>query len=145
MIQTIKLIHKFDIVFIRVGTFYQVYGKDSYIISYLFDYKIKFVEKISTCGFPKNSINRIMAKLEELKINYIIVDKKNNYDVDLFYDNKNLNTYEKYYSQAKIYVNLKIRVNNIYDFLTKKIDEKDTNVKEIIKDIENLIDERRKI
>lgn len=85
MIQTIKQIHREEIVFVRVGTFYQVYGKDAYIVSYLFDYKIKFIEKVPSCGFPKSSINRVMAKLEELKVNYLILDKKNNYDVDVFF------------------------------------------------------------
>ena len=35
MIKTIKQIHKEDILMIKVGTFYHVYGKDAYIISYI--------------------------------------------------------------------------------------------------------------
>lgn len=44
MIQTMKLVHKLDIVLVKIGNFYQVYGKDAYIISYLFGYKLKKVE-----------------------------------------------------------------------------------------------------
>ena len=47
MVQTIKEIHKLDIVFVKIGNFYHVYGKDSYIISYLFEYKLKKVEMVS--------------------------------------------------------------------------------------------------
>lgn len=52
-----------------------------------------------------------MAKLENKKINYLIVDRRNNYDVDEFYDNKNLNTYNQTYEKAKQYINSKHRVD----------------------------------
>ena len=91
MIRTIKEIHKEDVVLIKVGTFYNVYGKDAYIVSYLFGYKLKEVEGIKMCGFPKASINKVIAKLEDKKINYLIVDRRNQYDVDEVSDNKNLN------------------------------------------------------
>ena len=45
MIQTMKLVHKLDIVLVKIGNFHQVYGKDAYIISYLFGYKLKKIEK----------------------------------------------------------------------------------------------------
>ena len=34
-----------------------------------------------------------MARLENEKINYLLVDTRKNYDVDEKYDNKNLNNY----------------------------------------------------
>lgn len=46
IVKTVKEIHKEDIVFVKIGKFYQVYGKDAYIISYLFDYKLKKVEEV---------------------------------------------------------------------------------------------------
>lgn len=36
MIKTIKQIHKNDIILLKIGKFYHTYGKDSYIIAYLF-------------------------------------------------------------------------------------------------------------
>ena len=108
MVQTIKEIHKLDIVFVKIGNFYHVYGKDSYIISYLFEYKLKKVENVSMCGFPMSSINKIIAKLEENKINYLIVDRKNNYEVDEKSDNKNLSKYDIFFEKAKKFINLKI-------------------------------------
>ena len=101
MIKTIKQVHQYDIVLMKIGKFYHVYGRDSYIISYLFGYKINEIENMSMCGFPINSLNKIIAKLEEKKINYLIVDRKNNYEVDEIFDNKNLNNYKKYFEKAK--------------------------------------------
>lgn len=61
IVKTVKEIHKEDIVFVKIGKFYQVYGKDAYIISYLFDYKLKKVEEVYMCGFPESSKNRVIA------------------------------------------------------------------------------------
>ena len=52
-------------------------------------------DNIQTCGFPKNAIPKVMSKLEQKKINFIIVDTRNNYEVDEENDNKNLNTYSE--------------------------------------------------
>ena len=45
IIKTIKTIHPDAIVMVKSGKFYNVYGKDSYVMSYLFEYKqIQLVE-----------------------------------------------------------------------------------------------------
>lgn len=41
VIKNIKLIHTEDIVLAHVGKFYYAYGKDAYILSYIFDYRCK--------------------------------------------------------------------------------------------------------
>lgn len=43
MVKTIKKIYPSCAVLVKVGNFYHVYGKDAYILAYLFEYKI--VEK----------------------------------------------------------------------------------------------------
>ncbi len=143
MVKTIKQVHPNDVVFIKVGNFFHVYGKDSYIISYFFAYKLKKIENISSCGFPSNSLNKIIAKLEENKVNYIIVDRRNNYEIDEISDNRNLNNYIKIFKKAKIYVNYKTRIDNINNFMLENIDKE--NFKIIIQKMEEVIDERRKI
>lgn len=75
------------------------------------------------CGFPKASINKVIAKLEDKKINYLIVDRRNQYDVDEISDNKNLNEYKKYYENAKKYCNNVIRIENIHSFLLDNMDK----------------------
>ena len=145
MITAIKKVHVSDVVFVKIGTFFHVYGKDAYIISFLSDYKIKKVENIPSCGFPSNSINKIVAKLEEKKINYIIVDRRNNYDVDEKCDYKNLNSYNKIYEIARPIVSTRVRIENINNYLLNNINNKNINIKELLKNIEVMINERRKI
>ena len=113
MIETIKLIHKEDIVLVKVGTFYTAYGKDAYIINYLFNYKLNKTQDVYSSAFPIPSLGKVTAILENNKINYIVVDRRNNYEIDEFCDNKNLNTYTTYFEKARKYINLKIRIENI--------------------------------
>ena len=143
IVKTAKEVHKNDIILVKIGKFYQVYGKDAYIISYIFDYKLKKVEEVYMCGFPQDSYNKVIAKLEEKKINYMIIDRRNNYEIDEFCDNKNLNTYTTYFEKARKYINLKIRIENINTFLLENIDKPD--FKNIIYKMEEIINERRKI
>lgn len=143
MIQTIKLVHKLDIILVKIGKFYQVYGKDAYIISYLFGYKLKRVENVMACGFPLSSVNKIISILEDKKINYLIVDRRNNYEVDERLDNKNLNNYTKYFEKAKKYISYKTRIDNINNFLLENIDKED--FKDIIRKMEDVINERGEI
>ena len=92
IIKTIKEIHKETICLFRVGTFYHCYNRDAYILSYFFHYKIKRLELNEVeCGFPVASIGKITAKLENHKINYTIIDRRNNYDEEQFQNYKNLN------------------------------------------------------
>lgn len=138
MIKTIKEIHPKDIILVKIGSFYHIYGRDAYIISYLFGYKLKaFEEKYVTCGFPIDCISKIMAKIEEKKINYITLDRRNNYEEDEVSDNRNLNQYDVYYEKAKKYVNLKIRVDNIYKVLTEELENE--NIKEKIIKLEEIV------
>ena len=46
IIKTIKSIHPDSVTLVKTGKFYNVYGRDSYILSYLFGYKLKEVENI---------------------------------------------------------------------------------------------------
>ena len=128
----------------KVGAFIQVFGKDAYIISYIFNYNIKKTkEDIATCGFPKQIIPRICAKLEQRKINYMIIDTRNNYDVDEKFDNKNLNQYEKIFIDAYKYIKIKNKILHLQEELLNRIDKE--NVIEKIKKIEEIVYENRKV
>lgn len=140
MIKTIKEVHKEDIVILKIGKFYNVYGKDAYIITYLLGYKLNKISGIYSCAFPLNSLNKVMAKLEQRKINYIVIDKRNSYDVEKSSNNKNLNTYVKTLEKAKEKINYDMRVRNIVEFLFEN-----RNDKNIILDMEQIINERRKV
>lgn len=137
MIETIKEIHKEDLVLVKVGTFYTAYGKDAYIINYMFNYKLNKTQDVYTSAFPIPSLAKVTAILEQNKINYIVLDRRNNYDVEQEMNNKNLNKYQKFLELAKIKVRKNKRIEQIMEYL--KEDE------DLIEEVEQLIYERRKI
>lgn len=144
MVKSIKDVHKEDVCMYKIGSFYNAYGKDAYILSYLFEYNIKSgKDNIAICGFPAQAISKIMAKLEQRKINYITLDVRNNYDVDETSDNDNLNTYNEVLEKATRYVKLKRRIDDINSYLLEEI-EKDC-IKDKIRKIEDIIYEDREI
>ena len=138
IVQNIKQIKKEDIIFVQVGNFYNCYGKDAYIISYLFNYKISIIDDICMVSFPKTAYNKVISKLENIKINYIVLDKRNNYEEEKN-NNKNLNKYAEFYEKARNEIAIKIRIEKIQKYLSK------TKDKEKIFEIEKVINERRKI
>lgn len=108
IVKNIKQIHPEYVVLIKIGKFYYSYGKDAYIISYIFNYKLKTIEEnIKVCAFSVSITNKILAKLEENKINYLLIDRRNNYDVDSKFNNKNLNRYNVILEKATKYINVK--------------------------------------
>ena len=144
MAKNIKQIHPKYLLCFKVGKFYNVYGKDAYITAYLFSYKIKMIEKdIATCGFPIEKLPKAMATFESKKINYIIIDTRNNYDVDVKDDNKNLNTYDEIFEKAHKYIRAKMRIEKIYENLINIIEEDD--FKQKLKKVEEIVYETRKI
>lgn len=145
IIRNVKQIHPEDVVLVSVGNFYYSYGKDAYILSYIFKYKLMKIKDfdIFSCAFPKQSFPKITAQLENNKINYIIVDRRNNYEVQEKSENKNLNTYKKWLEKSQKYFSVKIRIDNIYDYIIKHIEDDD--VKEKIKKMEQIINETGKI
>ena len=144
MIKSIKEVHLTNVVLVKIGNFYHAYGKDSYILSYLFGYRLKtFEREYVTCGFPLESLLKVLAKLEEKKINYVLLDKRNNYHEDEKFDNGNLNKYSSVYEKAKKYVNFKNRIDAIYNTLVEECGN--DGIKEKIIKIEEVLYEGRKI
>lgn len=94
---------------------------------------------MTVVGFPKKAISKVIARLEKEKINYLIIDTRNNYDVDNKCDNGNLNKYQTVLEKAHKEINIKRRIDKITEILTK---EKDINK---IKRIEEIIYESRKV
>ena len=144
IIKEVKKIHPKEIALVKIGQFYHAYGRDSYIISYLFGYKLQIIEdNICMCGFPEKNINKICAKLENKKLNYMILDRKYNYEVDKIFDNKGLNKYDETYKRAHEFINLKLRVENISNTLMQNLLK--TETKKQISKIEEIINAGRKI
>lgn len=141
VVKNVKKVCKDYVVILDIGSFYYCYGKDSIIISYIGKYKINIIqENIYTCSFPKAAYNKVISRLEDKKINYIVLDRRNNYTEEEKSNNKNLNNYQKYYELGKQEMGVRLRIQKIMKYLEKNLDDK-----ELIIDIERIIDERRKI
>ena len=95
IVKTMKMIHPSCVIIVKIGNFYHVYGKDAYIFAYLLEYKITEKDGIPHCGFPISSISKVENILEKNKINYISVDRRNNYDEEEKYINKHDNKNNK--------------------------------------------------
>lgn len=144
MAKNIKQIHPDSVICYRTGKFYSAYGKDCYILSDIFNYKINKIQNdIPRCGFPINATKRVMAKLEERKIDYIFLDVKNNYDIEEKISNGNLNKYTKVLEKSYKKVKTKSKIENIMDILKSQIDE--PNFIDKLNKIEDIINEKWKI
>ena len=130
IIKVMKEIYPERIILVKIGTFYHQYGKDACIMSYLFGYQMKTVEKnLYTCGFPKAALNKIMAKLEENNISYMIVNKSDNFEVQEEMEFKKKNKYTEYYNVAYRYIIKKNKIDSIYNYLLENINSIDINEK----------------
>ena len=88
----------------KIGGFYQAFVVDALIMSYLFNYKVINYR----CGFPINSINKVIEKLEELNINYILKQEE-----EIEKDFKRKNNYLKYLDKSKVKDSINNRIHNI--------------------------------
>ena len=138
IIKEVKEIHPEVVVLVKIGKFYNVYLKDAYIISYLFGYKLRDMEKdVKSAGFPEVSLKKVIAALENKKIDYMILDRRNNYDTDEKFENGNLNKYNEIYNKAKKHFNILARIENISNYLHNNMNKKETL--NILKRMEQII------
>lgn len=144
MSKRLKDVHPNFLILYKSGTFYKTFGKDAYIIGAMFDYNVHIVnQNIPTCGFPMSAEKRVRTKLEENKINYKIVDPRNEYSVDVSEDYKNLNEYENELKKDFTLIKYKKIINRITEELTMNMNKPD--FKDIIRKIEDILDETGKI
>ena len=138
IVKTMKEVNSDKLLLLKIGNFYYQYGKDAYIIAYVFGYKIKILEEnIPFSAFPKTVLNKVITKLEDNKISYFIADKSQNYEVIEEENFKKENTYINYYNKAHKYISKKNKIKNIYIYLLKNIDKED--IKEKISKIEEIL------
>lgn len=81
------------LLFIKSGMFYNAFDEDANIINLIFEYKISN----NKIGFPVNNINKVMYKLDEIEINYIVY----NFDDSSIFKKFNNNSYNYYHNIYK--------------------------------------------
>lgn len=69
IVENVKKIHPEYVVFVNIGKFYYTYGRDSYIISYLFNYKLNKIDNINMylySNLNNSQINKILTNMEKI-------------------------------------------------------------------------------
>lgn len=105
----IKINNKDFLVVIKNGKFYYVYGEDTYIIYYIFNYKIKD----NILCFPDTNINKVTKKLKEYNIGYIIIDNNiiKEYGDSIYYF-KYIQLGKEKYIKDNLIKEISIKLNN---------------------------------
>ena len=131
-VRWIKKIHPTSVVLVKAGKFYQCLGKDAYIVAGMFDYKLRR-DKYVSCGFPLSALNKVKVELEKEKVDYIVVDKRNEYEVICREEFKKENKYEEIFAIGKTKELIKRKAEKINKYIIENI----TN-EEVVKKIKKL-------
>lgn len=132
LVKNIKELFPENVLLVKIGTFYESYNYDAYIISYLFNYKMKtLIDGDKICGFPTNSLNKVLSMLENKSINYIVVDKKHNYEEETKMNFKRKNKYNELLTKSMKYIDKINRINKIRNYLLNH-DSKIESVEKLI-------------
>lgn len=135
-VRKLKRMNPKCLVFFQNGHNCMVYEKDSFIVTYLFGYKIK--EKYSGIKyytFQITSSEKIFHKVKKEKINYMIVDVLDDDKIIKIVDFKEKNQYDNFYKYTFQYMERKKRIDNLYQDILKytEIPEFDEEIKKIEK------------
>ncbi|MBR2290407.1 MAG: hypothetical protein IJ867_07525 [Clostridia bacterium] len=111
------------LVLIKSGNFYRCYDDDSYIIAYLMDYQVKATVLNDMAGFPLDSLNKVLDKLEMNRVDYKIFEFENGIaKLKQKCDFQEDNCYEGVLERAERYVKVRDRISNVTDILYKNIE-----------------------
>lgn len=115
------------IILIKSGNFYIALGDDAKILNNILGYQIKEFSNTIKIGFPIISLNKVIDKLDTLKVNYMVIDK----NVDLK-KKFNKNNYNKHLIKRS-------NEDRIEDINLKLLDMKNTNIDILLTKIEGLL------
>lgn len=125
------------IVMVQQGSFYHVYSKDAYIMSYLFDYQLKRTTTGNTCGFPVSIQDTILRRLEKECTNYVIMNNVFEVKIKKDYECSNKNNYNELFKEAYKYAGKKNKIDEINRFLLENIN--DITIFDTLNNIEKII------
>lgn len=111
----------------KTGGFYNAFDDDAIIISYLTGYKISG----GRCGFPINSLDKVVNLLEDNKVNYIV--KENMIEVNKKSFKKN-NKYNKILDKGRKKIDIDYRINDIISKLNMLSYDRLNSLLDVIED-----------
>lgn len=119
------------IILFKYGSFYICFNSDAMILNEIFNYKILEIGNFIKCGFPLNSLNKIINELENKEINYLVFN-------DDISDRKKFkeNNYKNYGKNKNIRSVMK-RINEINTILKDNINN--PNIINIVEEIEEVL------
>lgn len=128
-----KISYKDYIIFIRVGNFYEIIDYDAFIINSICDLKLTKLSNTFKCGIPFNSIDKYTSILNEIPINYVVID-------DEIKEIKNFdnNRYIEYDFDINLFRFNSMRITNIINYLNNNIQN---NISDKLSRIEDIINE----
>lgn len=129
----LKLTYKNYLIILKTGVFYISINEDAFILNKLFNYKIKEFNNYKRVGFPINSLNKILKRLDKLNINYIVYDD-NKIISKVSFTNNCIN---KYKTDINTYNSYLRRIKNINNILVDRVNS--NNLKDILSTIENIL------
>lgn len=111
------------IILMKIGKFYEVYFEDTKIIHMLTGYRIsKTTSDIFRLGFPLNSFMKVTKEFEKRKINYLVLEKVESYQVTLK-KRFQKNQYIQFYSKCEKDYEIHKRIDKVYQILLNHADE----------------------
>lgn len=126
-----KKTYKNYLLLIKCGNFYVCLNEDAIVFNNIFKYKVIESSNFIKCGFPLISLSKIEKKLEELEVNYVVINS-DIVEKEKFDDNK----YKKYLSSNNYDILLN-RINKINCILKDNLNN--NNIISILNDIESII------
>ena len=86
----------------------------------MFDYKLRR-DKYVSCGFPLSALNKVKVELEKENVDYIVVDKRNEYEVICKEEFKKENKYEEILAIGKTKELIKRKAEKINKYIIENI------------------------
>lgn len=124
---TYKMKYLKYIILIKSGNFYIALADDAKILNNVLGYQIKEFSNTVKVGFPIISLNKVIDKLDSLKINYMVID--NNVSLKRKF---NKNHYDKFLIKRS-------NKSRISDINQKLLNMEDGNIDILLTKIEGLI------
>lgn len=137
-LKLIKELNPNSLILLKMGSFYHAYGKDAYLLAYLFGYQVKTLDgSLSTCGFPVSALGKVERELDDRKINHIQISRADNYAVEDDISYKSDNQYSEYTDKAYKYILKKNKIDAFSEYLLENINndnfyEKMVRIEEIL-------------
>ena len=99
------------IIIMKNGIFYNVLGKDCYIIKNIFGYKVSIFSDTIKVGFPIGSLNKVLETLDKLKISYLVYE--NDVSLITYYNSENYD----------LFLKNNLSINNRIKFINERLNE----------------------